>query len=205
MKKTLKIMVYAAILLLCSASVISCKNKSADVNTDNTTSIETEEVDPIVTTIKNYLINEIGKQYALGDVCIPSIAIVDTDESNPKDILVWGDFWVFNYNLSGDTLKTVSGGSHPGLMHLKQSTEGTEVIGFDVVADGSKNLQSAKEIFGEFYDAFQAINSNDEEREETRISQVADYVKENGIGATMLQDYGFPAIVLPIDEELIAE
>ena len=43
---------------------------------------------------------------------------VEVDESDSADVRVWGDFWVFNYNISGDTLKTVSGGDHPGLFHL---------------------------------------------------------------------------------------
>ena len=83
------------------------------------------------------------------------------DERNADDILVWGDYWVFNYNQVGDTLKTVSGGSHPGLMHIRQTDNGFEVTGFDAVADGSDNLKTAKEIFGEKFDAFQAINGDE--------------------------------------------
>ena len=111
--------------------------------------------------------------------------------------MVWGDFWVFNYNLAGDTLKTVSGGNHPGLMHLKKTANGYEVTAFDAVEDGTGNLESAKRIFGDKFDSYQEISSLQEKREDMRLRFTADYVKEHGLSATMLQDYGWPAVALP--------
>ena len=126
------------------------------------------------------------------------IVIVGTDDGNKDDILVWGDFWVFNYNLSGDTLKTVSGGDHPGLMHLKKVGNEYEISNFEVVEDGAGNLESAKRIFGDKYDSFQEVNGLVEKREDMRLRFTADYVKKHGLSATMLQDYGWPAVALPL-------
>jgi hypothetical protein len=95
------------------------------------------------------LINEFGKKYLKGEYCVPFQTVIGVDERNSEDILVWGDFWVFNYNLVGDTLETVSGGSHPGLMHIKETDTGFEVTAFDAVEDGSNNVPSAKRIFGD--------------------------------------------------------
>ena len=106
--------------------------------------------------------------------------------------MVWGDFWVFNYNLAGDTLETVSGGSHPGLMHIKQTDTGFEVTAFDQVEDGSRYMPSAKKIFGEKYDAFQTINSDEVRREKHRAEILANYVKKHNIPATKYKDYGWP-------------
>ena len=58
--------------------------------------------------IDRYLADSIGSQYAKGEHCVPIHSIVRVDERNSEDILVWGDFWVFNYNQVGDTLKCVS-------------------------------------------------------------------------------------------------
>ena len=146
--------------------------------------------------IDRYLVNEFGKQYAEGEHCVPFHNIVAVDEHNAEDILVWGDFWVFNYNQVGDTLKCVSGGSHPGLMHIRQTENGYEVISFDQVEDGSRYLPTAKKIFGDKYDAFQSINSDEKKREMLRAEGLSKYVKEQGLSATMYQDYGWPATKL---------
>ena len=146
--------------------------------------------------IDRYLVNEFGKQYAEGEHCVPFHNIVAVDEHNAEDIFVWGDFWVFNYNQVGDTLKCVSGGSHPGLMHIRQTENGYEVISFDQVEDGSRYLPTAKKIFGDKYDAFQSINSDEKKREMLRAEGLSKYVKERGLSATMYQDYGWPATKL---------
>ena len=48
--------------------------------------------------IDRYLADSIGSKYAKGEHCVPIHSIVRVDERNAEDILVWGDFWVFNYN-----------------------------------------------------------------------------------------------------------
>lgn len=143
--------------------------------------------------IDRYLVDEIGKQYAKGEHCVPFHHIVAVDERNADDILIWGDFWVFNYNQVGDTLKCVSGGSHPGLMQVAQTENGFEVKAFEQVEDGSNFLPTAKKIFGDKYDAFQAINSDEKNREILRAEVLGNYVKKQGLSVTLYQDYGWPA------------
>ena len=204
----MKMWMLAAILVFCGTSMTSCGNKTAK-QTENKAQTETpaqpeaEVAEKVVekptcfTAIEDYLVNEIGKDYSQGDVCVPCVYVVSIDESNPDDILVWGDFWVFNYEQSGDTLKTVSGGSHPGLMHVKKTENGFEVTSFDAVADGADNLPTAKKIFGEKFDAFQEINNDQVRREEKRMQITADYVKKHNLSAKLLQDFGWPAVELP--------
>ena len=151
--------------------------------------------------ITRYLINEIGSKYLSGEYCVPFQTVVAVNERNSDDILVWGDFWVFNYDLDGDTLKTVSGGSHPGLMHIKQTDNGFEVTSFDQVEDGSKYMPTAKKIFGDKYNNFQAINSDEQRRERHRAEVLANYVQEHNIPAKKYQDYGWPVKNLPLKED----
>lgn len=143
--------------------------------------------------IDRYLTKVIGSQYAQGEHCVPIHTIVGVDERHAEDIKVWGDFWVFNYNQVGDTLKCVSGGSHPGLMHIRQTEKGFEVTGFDQVGDGSQYLLTVKKIFGDKYDAFQAINSDEAQREKLRADVLSAYVKKYNLPVTMYQDHGWPA------------
>ena len=147
--------------------------------------------------IDRYLVNELGRHYTQGEHCVPIHPIVTVDERNGEDILVWGDFWVFNYNQVGDTLKCVSGGNHPGRMHIRQTDNGFEVTGFDPVEDGSGFLQSAKKIFGAKYEAFNTIHSDEKARERLRAEGLAVYAKKHNLNVTMYQDYGWPAKKLP--------
>jgi hypothetical protein len=189
-----------AAILICGVSMVSCGNKNAKEEAKE----ETTQVEQVVSdaelckaAVNDYLVNVIGKNYAEAEYCIPSPFVISTNEGNKDDVLVWGDFWVFNYDISGDTLKTVSGGSHPGLMHLKKTDNGFEVTNFEVVEDGEGNLESAKRIFGDNYDAFWEVNSNQEKREDIRLHFIADYVKEHNLPVKMVQDYGWPAVELP--------
>lgn len=195
MKKTL----FALATLLIMAA---CNNKpttapATGVNEASNEEVSKEQENTYLSAIDRYLVEEIGKHYAQGEHCVPIRNIVAVDDSNAEDILVWGDFWVFNYNQAGDTLKCVSGGNHPGLIHICQTENGFEVNTFDQMEDGSSNLSSAKRIFGDKFDAFQAINSNKEDREKLRAEGLAKYVKKQGLSATTYEDYGWPVKQLP--------
>ena len=192
-----------AAILFCGLGMVSCGNKNVKEQPKEV-SVETVQVERVVSdaelcnaAVDNYLVNVIGKNYAEAKYCIPCPIIISTDDGNKDDVLVWGDFWVFNYDIAGDTLKCVSGGDHPGLMHLKKTDKGMEVTNFDVVEDGAGNLESAKKIFGDQYEAFQEINSNQEKRESIRLKFIADYAKKNNLPVKMVQDYGWPAVELP--------
>lgn len=202
--KNLKKSWMLAAILICGACLVGCGNKTAKEE-NSVENAQTEvQAEPQVpgtvmydAAVNDYLVNVIGKNYAEAEYCIPCLILVSTDDGNKEDVLVWGDFWVFNYDLSGDTLKTVSGGNHPGLMHLKKTANGYEVTAFDAVEDGAGNLESAKRIFGDKFDSYQEISSLQEKREDMRLRLTADYVREHGLSATMLQDYGWPAVALP--------
>ena len=173
----------------------SCGNKPSVVP-------KTVEEEPLKEThyfpaIDRYLANEFGKQYTEGEHCVPLHPIVTVDERNGDDILVWGDFWVFNYNQDGNTLKCVSGGNHPGLMHIRQTENGFEVTGFDPVEDGTRFIPSAKRIFGDKYEVFNTIHDDAEARERLRAEGLAVYVKKHNLSVTMYQDYGWPSKRLP--------
>lgn len=192
-----------AAILICGVSLVGCGHKKAKEQPKETqvenTPVEVKVPDAVAcsATVEDYLVNVIGKNYAEGEYCIPCPIVISTDDGNKNDILIWGDFWVFNYNQSGDTLKTVSGGDHPGLIHLKKTDKGFEVTQFDAVEDGAGNMESAKKIFGNNFNALWELNSNAEKREDIRMRFVADYVKKHNLQVKLIQDYGWPAVPLP--------
>ena len=153
--------------------------------------------DAKIAAICDYLTKDIASQYSEAEVSIPYMQIIDTDDSNPEDILVWGDFWVMNYNLEGSVLVAGSGGNYPGLMHLQESSDGSYVVTeFEQVGDGSDFIPSAKKIFGDRYDEFSRVQSDNEAFEEIRKEYIQDYVKANGLNITAYQDYGWDPVTL---------
>ena len=194
--KKMKSWMLAAILFCGVACVTSC-NGNANVNKINLDTpevVEIEDMDALKPVMEQYLVDSIGLHYAKGEVCITCATIIGADQSNPDSLLVWGDFWVYNFNQVGDTLKCVSGGSHPGLMVFQKNEKGEYVVTmFDQVEDGAGNLASAKRIFGDLYDSFHNVNSDEGSREAVRAGSIADYVKEHKLPVKFYQDYGWPA------------
>ena len=141
--------------------------------------------------ISDYLVKNVGEQYLKGELCFPTLMIVAEEGDS-----VWGDFWVDWYNKAGDTLKTVSGGNHSGLMLLKKQGNDYAVMSFEQTVDGAGNLPSAKRIFGRHFEIYQQMHSNDEVREAVRREQLGEYVKKNGLSLRYYQDYGWPAVEL---------
>ena len=143
--------------------------------------------------IGNYLVKEIGRHYQKGELCLPTLMIVAEEGDS-----IWGDFWVDWYNQAGDTLKTVSGGNHAGLMLLKKQGSGYSVVSFEQTVDGAGNLPSARRIFGKHFDIFQQMHSTDEVRNAIRREQLSEYVKQKGLTIRYYQDYGWPAVALEL-------
>ena len=122
--------------------------------------------------------------------------LVATEDDSDDEARIWGDFWVFNYNLVGDTLKTVSGGNHSGCMYLAKDGDKLRVTRFEQTEDGAGNEESAKRIFGSHYDIYQGMHSNEDVREAVRQEQLRQYIQANDLQATCYQDYGWDAVKL---------
>lgn len=146
--------------------------------------------------VYDYIVKEFETYYEKADVGIPCVIIIDTDESDPDDIRVWGDFWYNTYDLDGETLFCKAGGDYPGCIHLKQTDSGYEVSEMEIVGDGSENIPSAKKIFGERYEAYEAVVSDTDNREKVRKQIISDYVKANSLKITAYQDYGWDPVEL---------
>ena len=146
-----------------------------------------------------YLTDELAKGYPESQVSIPCPIIVKEDESDKSDIRVYGNFWIFNYDLNGDILENTSGGSYPGCIHIKSTDEGYEVTSMDVVEDGSSFTESAKKIFGDCYDKFMKEGEDEKLREETRAQIIANYAAANDLSITAYKDYGWDPVTLPAE------
>ena len=197
--KKMKFWMMAAILF-CGVGYMmtSCSDKAkTEKEGEDVEMAEAPQGNGIMAVINAYLVDSIGSQYAPGEVCIPVVPY-QADEMHNDSISVWGDYWVFNYNVVGDTLKCVSGGSHAGKMLICKNEKGEDqVMAFEQVEAGHGNLESAKRIFDKYYDAFHKANSDGDFREEMRAAAIADYVKAHNLPVKYYQDYGWPAKAIP--------
>ncbi len=150
--------------------------------------------DPVEAACYKYMATEVSKNFDAADENIPTVHIVHVDFTPEDENLVYGDFWIENYNVEGDVLKTVSGGNFPGCMHVSKADN--TVTAFDVVEDGEKWDSSAKEIFGEHYDDFMKFHNDSDARDELRKVTVTDYVFYNALDAKYYQDEGWDPVEL---------
>ena len=143
-----------------------------------------------------YMILELGANYDSADVTIPCPIIVYEDDLGGGSYDVYGDFWIDNYNLNGDILECVSGGSYPGVIHMVAEDDGYNIT-MEVVGDGSEFIESAKEIFGEHYDDFMKVYSDNDYKQQVRAQIIANYVAANDLDIVAYQDYGWDPVELP--------
>ncbi len=143
-----------------------------------------------------YLVNEIGNHYQQGEVCVPTLMIVATEESDSTKAQVWCDCWIDWYRMAGDTLKTVSGGNHSGLMTLQLKDGKSVVTAFEQTLDGNRYLPSAKRIFGKHYDVYEGMHSKQDVRDAARKEQLREYVLRHKLNIRYYQDYGWDAVEL---------
>ncbi len=146
--------------------------------------------------ISDYLIKEIGSQYKQGQLCIPTLMIVSAEEISADQARVWGDFWIWWYNLEGDTLMTVSGGNHSGVMTIISRNGELKVTSFEQTVDGAGNDASARNLFGSHYDIYQNMHSSQDVREAVRREQLGEYVKNHNLKIKYYKDYGWDAVKL---------
>jgi hypothetical protein len=169
-----------------------CSNNNAAPAEEPQEELQAQE-ETAFTAISRFMM-DLAANYASGEHCIPYCLVVGTDDTNPDDIQIWGDFWVENYDQAGDTLKSVSGGSHPGCMHVKKTDDGYEVTKFEAVGDGSEFNPTAKAIFGDRYDDFLSLISNDDAKKAARAKSILDYASANNLEISYYQDFGWPAV-----------
>ena len=154
--------------------------------------------DPVEGAVYEYVATEIAKSYEPDEdtISIPVVYIIDKVENEDGSVDVAGDFQIDNYKVEEETLMTQSGGSHPGKMHLVPDGDYYKVESFEAVGDGDEFEPTAKAIFGDKYDEFMKINSDDETMPALRTETVKNYVQATGLAVTQYQDFGWDPVEL---------
>ena len=127
---------------------------------------------------------------------IPSMRILGIDDSDPNDVRVYGCYWVYSYYIMDKTLVMTSGGDYSGVMHLAKKEDGTYVVTQqDEIADGESFKESAMQLYGNYYDQFESLESDS--LEDIWEKAISDYVKEHDLPVTKYMDFGMEEVEIP--------
>ena len=153
--------------------------------------------DKILEAITDHMVTEAKKFFGgQGALEIPTPYIVKIDDSNDNDIKVYGNFYIYGYELYGTIFHNKNGGSFPGCYHLKKESDGYSYIKHEIAEDGSKNYESLVKICGGDENLAKAIFSiANEEDAATRIKYVKMYRDANNLRISGIKDYGWPIIL----------
>lgn len=147
----------------------------------------TDGFDAVYAAAYDYLAFEKEKEYEPSHAMVPYVQIVDIDESNAKDVLLYGDYWLWEFEKQDDTLAAVSGGHCPGIIHAERFGEGETAIYSALSMEEALTDDDAKEMFGEYYDHYQTIASDDKTRDAKVAQVISDYVKTNHLEVSKYQ------------------
>lgn len=161
--------------------------------------------DPYTAAICDWIIETNADSYAPGDVAIPCPLILEIDDSDPNDILIWGSFDLYWYELRNTTLFCVSGGKYPGLIHMSETDGSYTVTDFDAVGDGSDYPIDVERIFGMREGLLTRFEYSYAESDAVRLEFAATYAAASGVRINQLQDFGWLPVALPGTGEIIEE
>ncbi len=166
------------------------ENNEGTPSESNTADVLDLEIDDLLNGAEDYLVARFGGYYDKADYSIPYMLLIDVEDTDLNDIRLYGFFELDNYNLNGGILECVSGGAFPGVMHASYKDGKLDFTGFDEVASGSGHEKSAKELFGDRYEIFSRLISDDNVKQAERHRSIEAYVEEHEIDASEYKDYG---------------
>ena len=131
--------------------------------------------------------------YTLGEVWIPAPLVLHTDETDPQDVRVYGNFWQFRYSLFGGCLATECGGETPAMLRFAKTDAGyrlTEAVtagdGEDYGADIQRFTADVPGLAERFFGADEA------ELEAVRSEYMRMYRDETGLDVRAYADRFWP-------------
>lgn len=127
-------------------------------------------------------------------MCTP--VVLKVDDSNPKDVKVWGEFWLDGFYLINTSLISNCGGSYPGVAHIDTTGANPTVTKMDFVEDGSDFQPSFDRLFTKagLKDAYQNIH---DDMDDYRTMALSYYINHNGLYITQYQEYGWAPVPIP--------
>lgn len=133
-------------------------------------------------------------------VAIPCPIIFKTEMADDSHAKVYGNFWVMNYVLEGQTLKCISGGEAPGIITLEKEDDEWIITSMEQAGDGEQYAKDIEAFAAGDADLLAQYQESSDLQSETgkvvRAKFILDYVKDNGLDVTAYQDEGWDPVPL---------
>jgi hypothetical protein len=135
--------------------------------------------------------NSLGDEAADLNICVP--VVLKMDDSDPKDVKLWGEYMIYKYQLMKTSLIEEAGGSFGGVAHLDTTGGSPLVKDFDFLEDGSGFDESLDKLFGKegLKDAYLEACDN---RDQYLAEALANYINKNGLYITQYQSNGWAPV-----------
>lgn len=153
--------------------------------------------------VKHMQATDYGFEPNEGGVLIPTPVILRIDmNEEATEATVYGNFWIFTYTQKGKSLVTGPCGENPGVMKVKQDENGQwSVVSEEYAEDGENYQESIKKLCNgdkaleEEY-AKSTFSREDNYVEQIQRSTLVQYITDNQLDITTLEDTGYPE---PVD------
>ncbi len=129
-----------------------------------------------------------------GQISIPGYVIYKEVEVD-DEYLVFGNFWSYGYQLTGNVLEAASGGEMPACFHLKKTANGYNVVSVDIAGDGDdyvKGIKAFTKSYPELYDMF--MEKDNDQRIQAMQEYLQMYVTDNNLDIEYFKEYGWDSI-----------
>ena len=149
---------------------------------------------PAIKAIYEYLEPEYMEYMEDGQVYIPGY-VIHLEENKGDEHLVFGNFWAYGYQLSGNILEVESGGEKPACFHLEKTADGYQVKSVEFVGDGDEYADKIKEItkgYPELYDTF--MEQNEEAKMNAQREYLQMYVSDNNLDIKYFKQGGWDPV-----------
>lgn len=153
--------------------------------------------DPIVGAIAEALASE---EYAElyrtepDSVAIPCPIIIKTEQIDEDHVKVYGNFWLMNYVLEGQTLKCISGGEAAGIIELEQEDDEWNIADMEQAGDGedyAKDIETYANGDADLLAKYrESADMGAEATAAVRTKFIREYVEAYELDVTAYQDEG---------------
>lgn len=155
---------------------------------------------PAIAAIWEYRKAEAMSSYGFGDQVVIPGYVIYKEVQTEDELLVFGNFWVYGYQLMGNILESTSGGEMPACFHLKETEEGYEVVSVEVAGDGAEYDGKIREFTEGYPGVYELFFSGDaDERKNAMTEYVSMYVEDNHLDVKYVKEYGWDP--MPLFEE----
>lgn len=144
--------------------------------------------DKKIEAIYEYMKGEYSQFLEENQISIPGYVIYKTVETD-EEILVFGNFWVYGYQLTGNILEAQSGNEMPACFCLKRNGNNYQVVSVERAEDGSymEDIQNFTKDYPEVYDQIMAMDND--ERIEAMRCYIEMYVTDNNLNIEYFSEY----------------